>query len=100
MMRESVFSLVLLMVLIAGCSNPWYPYPYINPQVTDKARQGEPKQNVNRDIPAPVQTESVDTSDVPESTGENDMVIPILDEPNFPDEPGTMKGQVPAPYSK
>ena len=118
MMRGCIASLVLLMVLIAGCSNPWNPYPYFNPKVTDKARRGKAKP----EVPVQESTESVIQSETPENViSDNDTALPVpvaqdetsastsddaenlpadlFEEPSFPYDTGST-GDSTVPYSK
>lgn len=96
---------IILIAFLSGCSNPWHPYPYINAQPTDKPRPEKAQT---------IQPESTETPGVSAERGldpdineqplqeersgvESNPPLPLMDEPNFPDEQGPYEGQVPVP---
>ncbi len=105
MMRVCIASLVLLMVCIAGCSNPWRPYPYVNPKVTDTARRGKAKpeapvqESTEAQTPEAAMSDNAGAAPAPATGDSKNLPEDLFEEPSFPYDTGST-GDTTVPYSK
>ena len=64
-MKSLIVLLFTATLFISGCSTPWWPYPYFNPQENSQPRPKE-EQAAPMDLQTDIETEAQTTEPNPE----------------------------------